>query len=98
MGLVSDGGVHSHMSHIFALIKFAKQSGLDGVYVHCFLDGRDVHPTSGLNFVSQIDEEIKKLSFGKIATICGRMYAMGQPLGKGRKSLRYADAWRRRKV
>ena len=76
MGLVSDGGVHSHMSHIFALIKFAKQSGLDGVYVHCFLDGRDVHPTSGLNFVSQIDEEIKKLSFGKIATICGRMYAM----------------------
>lgn len=76
MGLVSDGGVHSHMSHIFALMKFAKQSELDDVYIHCFLDGRDVHPTSGLGFVGRIEKEAKKLSFGKIATVCGRMYAM----------------------
>lgn len=76
MGLTSNGGVHSSMTHLFALIRLAKQQGLDNVYVHCFLDGRDVHPTSGLGFVSQIDDEMKKLSFGKIATVCGRMYAM----------------------
>ena len=76
MGLTSDGGVHSHMTHIFALIELAKKQGLDNVYVHCYLDGRDVHPTSGLGYVQQICDKMAELNFGKVATVCGRMYAM----------------------
>ena len=76
MGLTSDGGVHSHMTHIFALIELAKKQGLDNVYVHCYLDGRDVHPTSGLGYVKQVCDKMAELNFGKVATVCGRMYAM----------------------
>jgi len=76
MGLLSDGGVHSHITHLFALLKLAKQQGLDNVYVHCFTDGRDVAPTSGINFVKQLQGEMDKLQFGKIASVCGRYYAM----------------------
>ena len=76
MGLTSDGGVHSHMTHIFALVELAKRQGLDNVYVHCYLDGRDVHPTSGLGYVQQICDKMAELNFGKVATVCGRMYAM----------------------
>jgi len=76
MGLTSDGGVHSHLTHIFALIELAKKEGLDNVYVHCYLDGRDVHPTSGLGYVKQVCDKMAELDFGKVATVCGRMYAM----------------------
>ena len=76
MGLVSDGGVHSHITHISALIELAKREGIDKVYLHCFLDGRDVSPTSGLGFVEQMQQVMAEKGVGKIATVCGRMYAM----------------------
>ena len=76
MGLVSGRGVHSHMAHIFALVDFAKKQGLDNVYVHCYLDGRDVHPTSGVKYLADLQKHMDEIGFGKIATVCGRMYAM----------------------
>jgi len=75
-GLLSTGGVHSHITHLFALLKMAKQKGLDTAYVHCFLDGRDVSPTSGAGFVKDLQAEIDKLGFGEIATVGGRYYVM----------------------
>lgn len=75
-GLLSDGGVHSHITHLFALLKLCKEQGLDNVYVHCFMDGRDVSPTSGAGFARQLQAEMDRLSFGKIASVCGRYYAM----------------------
>ncbi len=76
MGLLSDGGVHSHITHLFALLKMAKDQGLKKVYVHCFLDGRDVPPTSGKHFVQQLQAKIQQLGVGEIATVMGRYYAM----------------------
>ena len=76
MGLLSDGGVHSHYTHLFALIKMAKDFGLDNIYVHCFMDGRDVSPTSGITYIQNLVDYTKELGFGKIATISGRFYAM----------------------
>ena len=76
MGLLSDGGVHSHLTHLFALLKMAKDRGLTRVYIHAFLDGRDVSPTSGADFVAQTVAECAKIGVGKIATVMGRYYAM----------------------
>lgn len=76
MGLCSNGGVHSHIKHLFALIELAKREGLENVYVHCYMDGRDVSPTSGVTFIQQLQVKMDELQFGKIATICGRYYAM----------------------
>ncbi|MGI5896334.1 MAG: 2,3-bisphosphoglycerate-independent phosphoglycerate mutase [Oscillospiraceae bacterium] len=76
MGLMSDGGVHSHNSHLFALLELAKKAGLTEVYVHCFMDGRDVPPTSGKDFIAELQEKLKEIGVGKIATIIGRYYAM----------------------
>ena len=76
MGLLSDGGVHSHIQHLFALLKMAKDKGLEKVYIHAFLDGRDVSPTSGADFVAQTVEKCRELGVGKIATVMGRYYAM----------------------
>ena len=75
-GLLSDGGVHSHNTHLYGLLEMAKRYGLDKVYVHCFMDGRDVPPTSGVEYVAQLQEKMKELGVGKIATITGRYYAM----------------------
>lgn len=75
-GLLSNGGVHSHIEHLFAIIKMAKNEGLDNVYVHCFLDGRDVPPKSGADFIRQLSDFMKAEKFGKIATVQGRFYAM----------------------
>ena len=75
-GLLSDGGVHSHIEHLFAMLRMAKERGLTKVYVHCFLDGRDVAPTSGKGFVAQLQEHLNELGLGKIATVMGRYYAM----------------------
>ena len=76
MGLLSDGGVHSHIQHLFGLLAMAKEQGLEKVYVHCFMDGRDVPPSSGKDYVEQLQAELNRLGVGKIATICGRYYAM----------------------
>ncbi len=76
MGLLSDGGVHSHLDHLFALLKMAKDKGLEKVYIHAFLDGRDVSPTSGADYVARTVEKCRELGLGKIATVMGRYYAM----------------------
>ncbi|MBR3553832.1 MAG: 2,3-bisphosphoglycerate-independent phosphoglycerate mutase [Clostridia bacterium] len=76
MGLMSDGGVHSHNTHMFAIVELAKRYGLDKVYVHCFLDGRDVPPASGADYVSDCREKFAGIGLGKIATVMGRYYAM----------------------
>ena len=75
-GLVSDGGVHSHITHLFALLEMAKRRGVPQTFVHCFMDGRDVSPTSGAGFAEELQAEMDKLSYGKIASVCGRYYAM----------------------
>ena len=75
-GLLSDGGVHSHITHLYALIELAKKAGLSDVFVHCFLDGRDVSPTSGADFIKALKDKMQKLSFGTIASVGGRYYVM----------------------
>ena len=75
-GLLSDGGVHSHNTHLYGLLEMAKKNGLEKVYVHCFLDGRDTPPTSGKDFVKALEEEMAKIGVGKVATVTGRYYAM----------------------
>ncbi len=76
MGLLSDGGVHSHITHLFALLNMAKDQGIEKIYVHCFLDGRDVPPSSGRHFVEQLQAKLQQLGVGQIATVMGRYYAM----------------------
>ena len=78
LGLCSDGGVHSHLTHLYALLKLAKDNGLEKVYVHCFMDGRDVPPSSGKGYIEQLEAEMNKIGVGKIATVMGRYYAMGR--------------------
>ena len=75
-GLLSDGGVHSHITHLFGLLELVKKQGVKKVYVHCFLDGRDTPPESGKHFVEELQEQMKKIGIGEIATISGRYYAM----------------------
>ena len=76
LGLLSDGGVHSHISHFYALMEMARDRGLEKVYIHAFLDGRDVSPKSGMGYVRQILDKANELKSGKIATVQGRFYAM----------------------
>ena len=76
MGLLSDGGVHSHLDHLFALLRMAKDKGLTKVFIHAFLDGRDVSPTSGADFVARTVEACREIGVGRIATVMGRYYAM----------------------
>jgi len=76
MGLVSNGGVHSHMDHLLALLKMAAEQGLTEVYVHAFMDGRDTPPTSGLDYIRQLQHEMVWIGTGRLATISGRFYAM----------------------
>ena len=75
-GLLSDGGVHSHIQHLFALLKLAAQEGVNNVYVHAFLDGRDVAPQSAGDFIKQAEEKMKEYGVGQFATISGRYYSM----------------------
>ncbi len=75
-GLLSDGGVHSHISHVYALLEMAKREGLEKVYVHCFLDGRDTPPESGKDFVQQLQDKMDELGVGQIGVVSGRYYAM----------------------
>ena len=76
MGLLSDGGVHSHIQHLFALLEMAKQAGVQKVFVHCFMDGRDTPPHSGQDFVRRLQQKMRELGVGQIATLAGRYYAM----------------------
>lgn len=76
IGLLSDGGVHSHNTHLYALLEMAKKKGLKKVYVHCLLDGRDVPPNSGANYVAELEAKIREIGCGSIATIAGRYYGM----------------------
>ena len=76
MGLVSDGGVHSHIDHLKAVLEMARRNGVSEVYVHCFLDGRDVPPKSALSYLEPLEEYIAELGVGKIGVISGRFYAM----------------------
>ncbi len=75
-GLLSDGGVHSHNTHLYGLLELAKRNNLKKVYVHCFLDGRDTPPASGKEFAEQLEEQMKKIGVGEIASVSGRYYAM----------------------
>lgn len=75
-GLLSDGGVHSHNTHLYGLLELAKREGVENVYVHCFLDGRDTAPTSGKGFIEEMEAKMKEIGVGKIATISGRYYVM----------------------
>ncbi len=75
-GLLSDGGVHSHNTHLYGLLEMAKREGIEKVYVHCFLDGRDTAPTSGKGFIEELENKMKEIGVGEIASIIGRYYAM----------------------
>lgn len=89
MGLLSDGGVHSHYEHLFALLELAKQHGLTDVYVHGFLDGRDVGPQTGLRYVEEAERRMKEIGVGKFASISGRYYAMDRDKRWERVELAY---------
>jgi len=75
-GLLSDGGVHSHQNHLYALLRMAKQNGVERVFVHCFMDGRDTLPTNGAGYIEQLRQKMREYGVGKIATVSGRYYAM----------------------
>ena len=76
MGLVSDGGVHSHMDHLFSLLRMAQQNKVERVFVHCFLDGRDTPPHSGIDYLRKLQQKMRELGAGRIASLVGRYYAM----------------------
>ena len=76
MGLLSDGGVHSHIDHLKGLLRLAKEQEVQNVYVHCFMDGRDVAPGSGIEFVKDLESYMAEIGVGQIATLSGRYYAM----------------------
>ena len=89
MGLLSDGGVHSHYEHMFALLKLAKQQGLEEVFVHGFLDGRDVGPTTALDYIEETERQMAEIGIGKFASIHGRYYAMDRDKRWDRVALTY---------
>ncbi len=89
MGLLSDGGVHSHITHLYALLKLAKDNGIEKVFIHCLMDGRDVPPTSGVDFVKELYKKTEEIGVGKIATILGRYYGMDRENKWDRVELAY---------
>jgi 2,3-bisphosphoglycerate-independent phosphoglycerate mutase len=76
LGLVSDGGVHSHIEHLFALLRMARENKVERAFVHCFTDGRDTPPESGMGFLQQLDQKMREFGVGRIASVSGRYYAM----------------------
>jgi 2,3-bisphosphoglycerate-independent phosphoglycerate mutase len=106
LGLVSPGGVHSHVRHLYALLLQAKKEGIKNVFIHAFTDGRDAPRQSAIDFIAELSDQIKKIGIGKIATICGRFYAMDRDkrwprveeaynaivLGQGKKSKNALEA------
>jgi 2,3-bisphosphoglycerate-independent phosphoglycerate mutase len=109
LGLLSDGGVHSHDTHLYALLRMAKEQGVENVFVHCFMDGRDTPPNSGLGFIEELQRKMAQIGVGKIATVVGRYYAMDRDkrwerveaafnamvLGNGEKSKDPAEVMRK---
>lgn len=89
MGLLSDGGVHSHNTHLYGLLELAKRHGLEKVYVHCFLDGRDTPPSSGKEYAQALQDQMDQLGVGKIASVMGRYYAMDRDNNYNRVQLAY---------
>lgn len=89
MGLLSDGGVHSHNTHLYGLLKLAEKNGLEKVYVHCFLDGRDTPPSSGKEYAEALNAEMEKIGVGRIASVMGRYYAMDRDNNWDREKLAY---------
>lgn len=89
-GLLSNGGVHSHNTHLYGLLELAKRAGLEKVFVHCIMDGRDVPPTSGRDFVAELADKMKEIGVGKIASISGRYYAMDRDNNWDRVEKAYA--------
>ena len=75
-GLLSDGGVHSHQNHLYAILRMARQNGVERVFVHCFMDGRDTLPTNGAGYIEQLQQKMREYGVGQIATVSGRYYAM----------------------
>src|SRR5438477_9796218 len=75
-GLLSDGGVHSHQTHLYALLRMAKQNGVERVFVHAFMDGRDTLPASGTGYIEQLQQKMRELATGSVASVSGRYYAM----------------------
>lgn len=90
IGLLSDGGVHSHIEHLYGLLHMAKKNGLKKVYVHCLMDGRDVSTTSGVGFIKDLQNKMTELGIGKIATVMGRYYAMDRDFAWDRVEKAYA--------
>ena len=90
MGLLSDGGVHSHIEHLFGLMEMAKDMGVEKIYVHAFLDGRDVPPTSGAEYMEKLVQETRRIGAGKVATVMGRFYAMDRDNAWDRVEKAYA--------
>lgn len=88
-GLVSDGGVHSHNTHIYGLLELAKKNGLEDVFVHCFLDGRDTPPESGKGYVAELEGKMKEIGVGRVASVMGRYYAMDRDKRWDRVELAY---------
>lgn len=88
-GLLSNGGVHSHITHLYALLELAKRQGLKDVFVHCFMDGRDVSPTSGLGFIRDLEAKMAEIGVGKIADVTGRFYAMDRDFAWDRVNKAY---------
>ena len=88
-GLVSDGGVHSHITHIYGLLELAKREGVEKVYVHCFLDGRDTPPASGKGYVEQLEAKMKEIGVGEVVSVMGRYYAMDRDNRWDRVELAY---------
>ena len=88
-GLISDGGVHSHLTHLYGLLEMAKKNNLEKVYVHCFLDGRDTPPASGKDFVTQLETKMAELGVGEVASVSGRYYAMDRDNNYDRVQLAY---------
>lgn len=88
-GLVSDGGVHSHLTHIYGLLELAKRNGLSKVYVHCFLDGRDTPPEAGKDYVAELEAKMAEIGVGKVATVAGRYYAMDRDKNWDRIKIAY---------
>ena len=88
-GLLSDGGVHSHNTHLYGLLELAKRNGLENVYVHAFLDGRDTPPASGKEYAEQLEAEMAKIGVGKIASVAGRYYAMDRDNNYDRVKIAY---------
>lgn len=88
-GLLSDGGVHSHIEHLYGLLKLAKLNGLSKVYVHCFMDGRDTPPDSGLSYINALEEKMKEIGVGRIATVEGRYYVMDRDKNYNRTAKAY---------